>query len=270
MDNKIKPSILDKYKINRLMNKYDDNFFELLDKAFEKIKKLRENEDYYRYYKSIIKKISLLINELKIEDPFLICQSFIYLLWSGYFSIERNYAYSTNGLIISSHCIGATVMTGKGKCCNNAYMLNDVLDNLNIASLHISCATKRFVKGGHNHSITSFYDGDRIYFCDPTQDGFLYYCDYFKAKEYDDSCKEIIIYKDGLPYTENITKEYFDMFVNEPFREHKTNLKTDNDISLVKEESFDLLNSNICLLEDFYNDVYNDIEMVCKKLVKEK
>lgn len=269
MDIERVPSILQKRKIVKLMNKYDDNFFSLINDSWYRRNLIMASQDFYYYYNNIICSIVKLMKELKIEDPFMICQSFIYLLHSGFFSINGEYIYSTNDLIVNSYCAGATVMTGKGKCLNNSDMLTDVLRKSNFQSSHVSCKIGTFVMSGHNHAITSFYDGDRIYFCDPTNDDFLYFCGFLKAKEIVNS--EIFkIYIDNYPYIGNVSKEYFDMFINEPFRKHNTSVKTADKILSMKIELADLLNSNGCLLGDFYDDIYGDIEKVCKKLVLKK
>lgn len=262
-------SLLQRSKINKLMYKYDDKFFSLISESWRKRNEIMASQDFYYYYNNIICSIVKLMKELKIEDPFMICQSFIYLLHSGFFSINGEYIYSVDDLIENSYCAGATVMTGKGKCLNNSDMLTDVLRKNRIASSLVSCKIGTFVISGHNHAITSFYDGDRIYFCDPTNDDFLYFCGFLKAKEIVNS--EIFkIYIDNYPYVGNVSKEYFDMFINEPFRKHNTGIKTAGKILAMKIETADLLNSNGCLLGDFYDDIYDDIDNVCKRLVIKK
>ena len=83
-------SLLQKRKINKLMNKYDDKFFQLVSDSFERKKIRTFYQPFYSHYNNIICSIIELMRELNIDDPFMMCQSFVYLLYSGYFSTNSH------------------------------------------------------------------------------------------------------------------------------------------------------------------------------------
>ena len=75
-----------------------------------------------KMYNNQAKKISSLMDELKLDNVHELFYVFCYLLHNGYFSIDKNYIYSTN---ITSEQFA--IFLGSGCCRHDAKLLKEVL-----------------------------------------------------------------------------------------------------------------------------------------------
>ena len=268
MENKAVPSKKQKIIIDKYNSMYDDKMFEQRDTAYNNLKREKGRLPGASNYNNIINSTIKLIGELDISDSFLMCQTITYLLWLGYFSINKEYSYSADDYVIDNLLIGTGVMYGKAKCVNNSYFLRDVLNGSGIRSFSISTNVDGMKKNGH--SIVSFYNNDDLYFCDPTNIDFLYFYDFLKVKGFEKDMFRLKIREKMLFYTEYLTKEDLNVIMEGPFRNFNNPIKTIGDIKLIKNESSNCIQNNVNLINDFYDEIHGDIEIVCKNLVKKR
>lgn len=97
--------------------------------------------DYEDYYK-LLHSIKNFYDEIGLEDSLGIFIMYTYMLWNGYFSIDRKYQFNYNRKI-TEKCYGAGIMLGVGTCVENSYMLNDIYQMLKYDSIIIHNKIKK-------------------------------------------------------------------------------------------------------------------------------
>lgn len=85
----------------------------------------KEQSNQFEEYYNILHSTKKLYEKLKLEDSFEVFMVYTYMLWNGYFSLNKNYYFNYNRKIIEeNYALG--IVNGKGTCLENSYMLNDL------------------------------------------------------------------------------------------------------------------------------------------------
>lgn len=103
--------------------------------TFERICKV--NDQLYEVRFSAIKNIVKLFEELKMNNIHEQFYVFCYLLWNGYFSVEKSYVYNNRDIIDENN----TIFLGRGCCRHNAQFLSEILNKIDISSKEIGVRT---------------------------------------------------------------------------------------------------------------------------------
>lgn len=98
---------------------------------------LEKYSDSIMAYNCIINDTVKLCHELNLNDSLSVFAIFDYLLWNGYFSENKNYAYSFYGRTNIFGYFGTDIINGKGVCLNKAAMLDRILKSMNYESFLI-------------------------------------------------------------------------------------------------------------------------------------
>ena len=69
-----------------------------------------------------------MVHELNLDNIYMQFYVFGYLLWNGYFSINKKYFYNDKAMLNEKN----TIFLGKGCCRHNAKLLQEVYSGLNI------------------------------------------------------------------------------------------------------------------------------------------
>lgn len=293
-----------KKQYNKLVRHYPDvileAFNEVNEASTESIKETPCGEAYY----SVVRKAAQLLKELKPEDAVEASKMFDYLLWNGYFSQNKNFAYSISDRVNNPQLLGADVMRGKSVCLNNAAMLAQVLREYgtdayllgaNVEHVHavpsgdveldgnlgrtvIKPKFKDIVKSGllrltplrmmGNHAITAIKEDDRYFISDPTNQVVGNFTDLLKVQNTTGEIDMTI--KPWLTVVmDRIKPEDFHDLIDRSF------MYSDEDVVTSRREMRSMINANMkCmlqrnLLDDFYDDAKENIDTVSKTLVKQ-
>ena len=93
----------------------------------EQIHNIKRFEDSYRHYQNILNSYADLAKELKLDNSLKLCMLFTYLLWNGYFSVNKKNIYTNFETAGIGGLAPFDVMNGKGVCLNYSTMLRDFL-----------------------------------------------------------------------------------------------------------------------------------------------
>lgn len=86
------------------------------------------NSDVYPNYLSVLRNYKDLAEELLLVNPIELSILFSYLLWYGYFSINKKNAYKNDNILLPCHLYPYTIMDGWGTCLNHSIVLADYLN----------------------------------------------------------------------------------------------------------------------------------------------
>lgn len=134
---------------------------------------------------STIKNVSKLLEELNLSNIHEHFYIFCYLLWNGYFSLEKSYSYNNRDILDEYN----TIFFGRGCCRHNAQLLYEILDTMKIPSKQINiritntklenimniklkteCCeeNKRILPNDYNHSVVLISFDNNLFILDPT------------------------------------------------------------------------------------------------------
>lgn len=254
-----------------------------------------------RSYKRIIKIITILLDELNFSDELDVFNIYNYLLWNGYLSINHKYMYSNSERTKMSVHLGADIMTGKGKCLQNADLLAQILKEKGLFAMVLpvffddapeleyvpsierdiiqsteSVVTSRFNKSISllskkivgNHAIVLIEKNGHYYGIDPTNLLVLKLDDYFALHVLNGTGSAIIKPLSIAILNETDGKEIHSIISS---YQNKDSLFLPADY--VEEKSEDMLFfciRNHSLLDGFYSEIRNDIAIVDSELRKIK
>lgn len=266
--------------------------------------KLKESFENYNH---IIKNFTNLNNELKLSNSLETSILFTYLLYNGYFSINKEHKYSLENRLIIPEFFSFDIFHGQGACLNYSDMLTDLLNALNYDAATIinyvdkktkndyfpnievkmkkpKGYTKLFHstigdKGGKkigNHACTLIKENSEYYIYDSTN------LTMFECKNSKEAIHNIGTGKLTLnPYFSKIITNDWKVYTT-----IKDFCKADDytcpynrkNFIYTNEELIEMLNNNKALLDDFYNEIFCYIYDIVsetsdpkkiKKLIKE-
>ena len=263
----------------------------------EKLKKVARTEEDY---KEILRKTKLLSQELKLNNSLEISNLFTYLLWNGYFSKDKRLNFQSHDRLLLSGAYSQDIMNGHGVCLNFSDMLTDLLNEYDFSAATIlnKLPTKPhldyrpdiernrskkklsnslirmllipIMKNFPNHAFNLIKENNGLYIYDSTN---LFISNLTSKNE------SIIITGVGkiklYPYF-----SYYINLDNKPvetldFLHTTTNYEspyTKSDFIDTWEECLLLFTKNMGLLNDFYDEIYSNINKITEenKDVKQK
>ena len=254
--------------------------------------KTQETENYFQdseyYYNNILNKFKVLSKELKLANSLELSTLYTYLLWNGYFSKDKKFNYEIENRALIEGRFSYDIMNGNGVCLNFSDMLKDILNNCGYKSstlLNRPINTKELknnyvidiernaknpkpltkvlpiilqplVKRMGNHAFNLIEENSKLYIYDATNLILLELNDKYIASllvgkgEFSLKPYLSIAFNDEksrkLLYLLNETKEF-----STPY--------TRKDYIITSENSMELFNSNKSLLDDYHEDINNDI-----------
>jgi len=251
----------------------------------------KDEQEAYDNYRTIINNTAMLCRELKLQDMKSIFVVFEYLLWNGYFSEDKKYAFSINDRYRVWLCNGMSIMTGYGVCMNDADMFRALLRKMKFETNIINgfmpdylkrsydpCIKRRVKTDGSekdtpnrdlinayinyivntstNHTVTLGMNDNEAYLFDPTN-----LCIYNLEKM---RMAKIISGKGYFkPYIKDDTCEYvIEDLTNALKKSSNPNL----DVQTLFSKNVEHCESNISLIEDYYAENRDSIAKVAKEV----
>lgn len=286
-----------------LINKfkeYSNGLYRLYFKA-NSISNIRESflnrkniiEDLFnisKHYKEILENTKNIANELGFKNSLELCILYTYLLWNGYFSKDRELKYQIKGANRIAGMYSYDIMNGSGVCLNFSDMLTDFINMFDYSAATLASQLNDYERSyeikinrtlgdfkepfiskllnktvkGVNHSFNLINEDNKLYIYDATN--------LFIAKL--KNTKEAIIIP-GLgkfninpyfSYSLNLnqkSKEVLDLLLENEILDSPYN---EQDFIAISNKCIELLNSNKSLLNDFYNEIVNNILNIVKTI----
>lgn len=252
-------------------------------------------------YNNILENYKKLAQELKVNSSLDLSHLLTYMLWNGYFSVNKEHFYKLQGRLLLPGMYSFDVIKGKGVCLAYAELLHNYLSICGKHSSILTCKvpteknaiscdyrpeiernTKSnmssrvfnnfmtFFLGGlinkvGNHAITLIEENGRIYAYDPTN--------LYALNIKDASIASIINGKGEFQIKPLMT------FIMDPHSDsnhiYEKLLLGNIEPALTRKEfifSFEnlmeLINSNISLLDDAYDNIHSDLEYIDRQTDK--
>ncbi len=249
-------------------------------------------------YNNILKNYKILAQELKINSSLDLSHFLTYLLWNGYFSVNKKHSYKLQDRLMLPGMYSFDVIKGGGVCLAYAELLHNYLSTCekNSAILNCKVPTEKnaiscdyrpkierdiksnisskvlssfmiFFLGGlinkvGNHSITLIEENGKIYAYDPTN---IY------ALNIKDSQTASIINGKGEFQIKPLMTFMLDP-CSDPNHIFDKLLLGDikpafsrKDFIFSFENLMELINDNISLLDDAYNNIHDDLKYIDKQ-----
>lgn len=267
-----------------------DNFISLREIIQEMV-----DDNFQKYhesilaYENIINSTAQLCNELNLKDSMDIFVVFNFLLWNGYFSKNKEYAYKMSGRKNLFGYFGIDIINGQGVCLNKSSMLTEILKAMNYESYMIFNKVnkgltldyrpdieRKIIKKGQlfikiglvlfnplanvvgNHACTLVKKGDSYYAYDPTNLCVFKLDDFLKAN--------IIGGKGNIdikPYWLSLSCGLDNRKIVEiidSFKNAESKIQTHDFIEIKNsfESNIELCMKNISLFNDFYEENENN------------
>lgn len=130
-----------------------------------------------------IRKICELFKKLNADNIHIQFYIYCYLLWNGYFSVNKTYSYNNRDILDENN----TIFLGRGCCRHNSKLLSEILTNMGICAREFGVKTanislidminleqnievneeKEYPDDCYNHSVT-LVNGNNLFLLDPT------------------------------------------------------------------------------------------------------
>lgn len=270
------------YIFLQYMSNYGENYKELYRESLVSYNKILEN------YK-------LLAQELKINSSLELSHLFTYMLWNGYYSVTKQHAYKLQERLLLPGMFSFDVMKGKGVCLAYAELLHNYLTicdktsaileckvptgknkivreytpNINrnvessIMSRLVSRSTTFLLKGlinrVGNHSVTLIEDNSKIYVYDPTNLYVLNVIDKDTATVINGNGNiSIKPFSTLLMIPDSDPNHIFEKLLNGNIEQ----AYSINDIIGSYEYILNLINNNLSLLDDAYDNIHSELEFI--------
>ncbi len=253
------------------------------------------------HYSNVLENYKKLAQELKLDSSLDISHLFAYMLWNGYFSVNKEHSYKLQERLVLPGMYSFDVIKGKGVCLAYANLLSDYLTICEKESAIIGCkvplekgaissnyapeiernvknnlrsrVANRFLtfvlKGAinivGNHAITLIRDNDKLYAYDPTN---LY------ALNIKDSSTASIVNGKGdfeiKPLTSACVFPHSDCnhIYEDLFSDDIKPALTRKDFIVSFEKLMEIIKDNISLLDDAYDNIHSDLEYIDKETDK--
>lgn len=260
----------------------------IIAKMVNEYEELKENADLINAYNLILKNYRNLANELKINSTYDLSVMCSYLLWNGYFSKTKSHMYDIKNREFSID-YPFVVMNGGGVCYEYSILLNDFLGKCLKESSILLCklptndnkmkcnykpAIEREVANNSkrksfldlflnivtnktgNHAVTLISENGQIYIYDLTNLSFYNVID-AKNATIVNGIGNISL----KPMMSNMIGGEKSFLIEKLYGKEKY-LIEDAKINEWFEKNIDLLNSNISLLNDAYDNAHPYMEIV--------
>lgn len=290
-----KDDIKDIYKIYLLSSIINT----LSNRTNKKINILEENTNPKENYKEILKKSKELALELNLSNSLEIANLYTYLLWNGYFSKNKELKYQTHSRLLLPGMYSRDIMNGIGVCLNFSDMLTDFINQFDCYSSatllnninknferHYKVDIERKIvpnkfsrkiitpfiipitKKTGNHAYNLICEKGNLYIYDSTN---------LSASKLNNKFESSVLAGKGVcnikPYlsywlnNSNKSTQTLDLL---HLTQHFTSPYTSKDFVITWEECLELFRKNKYLLDDFYDEIYNNIINIYNDNVKAK
>ena len=249
-------------------------------------------------YNNVLKNYKKLAQELKINSSLDLSHLLTYMLWNGYFSVNKKHFYKLQERLLLPGMYSFDVIKGKGVCLAYAELLHNYLSTcgkdssilnckvptkknaisrdycpkiernikINISSRVLSSFTTFFLGGlinkSGNHSITLIEEDGKMYAYDPTN---LY------ALNIKDASTASIINGNGefqiKPLMTIIIEPHCDSkhLYEKLLSENVKPALSRKEFIFSFENLIEIINENISLLDDAYDNIHKDLEFIDKQ-----
>jgi hypothetical protein len=225
------------------------------------------DEDYHKLkskYSKIIDDIAKLFGDLKISNLNEQFFCFCYLLWNGYFSVDKNYKCDNNDYLISaSFENGMQVMTGHAVCRHNNNLFMSVLSKMGyiVDQLYVQIDSTNTKEA--NHSVTITNDNDRYLIFDPTKATISELLNDLKIHHYFEQSK---ITFPSIPFTTECESKK--ILYKEKTKHYNTPSYTNDQILQFLNNARNIIHSEKQKIETFYNDNTHNITNISCLVLK--
>lgn len=246
-------------------------------------------------YNKILENYKLLADELKLNNSLELSHLFTYMLWNGYYSVTKHHAYKLQERLMLPGMYSFDVMKGKGVCLAYAELLHNYLTACDKTSALLNCKVptgknkivryytpninrniennyiskllnkstmfllKGLVKKTGNHAVTLIEDNNKIYIYDPTNLYSLNVIDKDTASVINGKGYFDIKPFTSLLFTANSDPNcLFEKLLNGNIKQAYTN----NDIKISFEKVLEVINNNLSLLDDAYDNIHSELEFI--------
>jgi len=259
-------------------------------------------QDFYReslnHYDRILENYKELAQELGVNSTLNLSHLFTYMLWNGYFSATKEHVYKLFGRLVLPGMYSFDVIKGNGVCLNYAELLHNYLSRCEKNSSILLCKVptkkgavscdyrpeiERHIEHGlgskivsslatcflgglidktGNHAVTLIEDNEKLCVYDPTN---LYALNIQTA-----STASIINGKGEFQIKPLITSSFIpnadpNNLFEKLLLENVEPALTRKEFMFSFENIMELLNSNIGLLNDSYDNIHSDLEFIDKQ-----
>ena len=268
-------------------------YLNYLNNEAERYKKIYEKSMIN--YNEMLTKYKDLALELKLKNALEMSMLFSYMMWNGYYSVDKKYSYKLEDRLLIPGLYSFDIIRGNGVCLAHSQLLADYLNVCSKKSSFISCNFElnetsnlntfkppirrvhnidirlKFIstilssllcaknsKNG-NHSVTLIEDDNKFYVCDSTN---LYF-----AQIQNDSTATIIngngkYYLKPLSSPIEIPYADFNRLYEKVLESDKKDAYTFSKIVCDYEYITALARQNIRLLNDAYDDIHHNLEFI--------
>ena len=246
-------------------------------------------------YQKILNNYKKLAEELKINDTLELSHLFTYMLWNGYYSINKEYYYDDNSRLMLPSMYSFDIIKGGGVCLANAELLSNYLNVCQKESTLLLCKVpnkKNSIKINYypnvkiqyknkklknilisfaslplkpisnflsNHAVTLIKDNKSYYVYDPNNLVVLNILNENKAS---------IINGTGIYDLKPITtlalnpKAINNQLLEQIAFNNISQVYSRKEIIFSFEKIIDVLNDNIKLLDDAYENIHSQLEII--------
>lgn len=244
-----------------MMNVFMKNIFiEIIESSYGygfSLKKLAIN------YQNILINYKELARELKINSSLELSHLFYQLLWNGYFSVTKENIYSKENRMFLD--LPLEIMRGHGACLEYAKLLKDYLKACNKNAALLPCVLPSNILSTIlaqlkinivNHAVTLEEDNDKLFIYDPTNLYVLNVKNDKVANIINETGKIYLKCKNNPVINGNsiILKKLYTGRIEPAF--------TKEEVIYSLEKIVELLNTSKCLLDDAYDNIYSDLEII--------
>lgn len=255
------------------------------------------NNTVYSNYLNILKNYKSLADELLIINPVEISILFSYLLWNGYFSMDKHNVFKNDNMFLLCHLYPYTIMSGTGVCLNHSILLTNYLTICGIeASPMVAYVRSNHVKPSYippikrnipttnkeftlnsllskitkegNHAFTLIKENEQYYIYDPTNLMIFAIKSPTRGKSTVMNINATLYPISSYEIIDNDTsyRTLNNFITTSTFKECPYNA---NYFKFIAEQSLETIKQNISLLDDCYDDSREDIRTV-GQYVKER
>lgn len=262
----------------------------------------KENKKLYKEslisYNKVLENYKKLAEELKIDNSLELSHLMSYMLWNGYFSVTKTHIYKQKDRLLLHGMNSFDVIKGKGVCLAYSELLHNYLTACNKKSSLLNCKAPKDINCNYrpeierkeeknsskkilsipkmplsnfivnkigNHVVTLIEQNNKLYLYDPTN--------FFVLNILDENTATLINGEGKLelkPLSTLMINCNSDpnLLFEKMFCGNIEPAFTRKEIIFSFENTMELINSNICLLDDAYNNIHLELEFIDKQIDK--
>lgn len=270
-------------------------YYNLMNKCKEEYKKSLVS------YKKILDNYKKLAEELNINDSLELSHLFTYMLWNGYYSINKEYYYDATSRLMLPGMHSFDIIKGGGVCLAQSELLSNYLNVCEKESTLLLCnipTKKNSIKINYhpnikmqyrneklnnilfsllsvplnpiskvlcNHAVALIKDNNRFYIYDPTNLLVLNVLNENSASIVNGTGIFDIKLLNTLPL---IVEPKHNQLLEQITFNHTTKNYSQEEVISSFEKIIELLKNNIKLLDDAYENIHSELELINNEIEK--